>query len=162
MDPRKTLIEIARRFVGVHEDEQDNTGEMVERFQKEVDGKAQGEPWCMAFVQFCVAETTRKTGIRSNLYRSESCMETWNKSPVLMRRTKPEPGNIIIWRRSGTVVLGHAGIVVGISSPAVYQTIEGNTSRGFGIEREGDGVYLKKRTLTGTQIFIPVGFLQPF
>lgn len=161
MEARNELLDIARRFIGVQETGA-NRGEMVERFQREVDGKACGEPWCMCFVQFCVAETTRRTKVRSNLFRSESCMEVWNKTPVLMRRTKPEPGHIIIWRRSGTLVQGHTGIVVGITSPAVYQTVEGNTSRGFGIEREGEGVYLKERTMQGTQLFTPLGFLQPF
>lgn len=161
MDPRKTLVDVARRFIGVHEEGGDNHGPMVERFQKEVDGKAQGEPWCMCFVQYCVAQVGRETGVWSNLYRGESCLQVWERSPIFMRRMKPEPGMIIIWKRAGKLE-GHAGVVVGIVSPTVFQTVEGNTTRGFGIEREGEGVYLKERTISGTQLFLPVGFLQPF
>lgn len=160
-DAQRALVETVRMFIGVHE-EGNNHGAAVERFQKAVDGKALGEPWCMCFVQFCVKEVEQRMAVRSNIFRSESCIETWNKSPILMRRTKPEPGSIAIWRRSGTVCFGHTGIVVSISTPEVYQTVEGNTSRGHGIEREGDGVYLKERSVRGTNLFLPLGFIQPF
>lgn len=160
-EPRQLLIEIARRFVGVHEVGGDNKGPDVERFQRAVDGKAVGEPWCMAFVQFCVADVERRTGVKSNLFRSEHCLTVWNHSPVLMRRARPEPGLIVIWNRVGTG-LGHTGIISAIKSPEVYASVEGNTSRGFGIEREGDGVFEKLRTFQGTGLFKPVGYLQPF
>lgn len=160
-DPRRLLVEVARRFVGIHEEGGDNKGPDVERFQKAVDGKAAGEPWCMSFVQFCVLEVERRTGVKSNLFRSEHCLTVWNKSPKLMRRKRPEPGLIVIWNRVGTT-LGHTGIVTAIKSPDVYGCVEGNTSKGFGIEREGDGVYEKLRTWRGTQLFLPVGYLQPF
>lgn len=161
IDPRRMLVDVAHRFVGIQEQGGDNKGPEVERFQRAVDGKAAGEPWCMAFVQFCVAEVEARTGVKSNLFRSEHCMTVWNKSPQLMRRKRPEPGLIVIWSRVNTA-FGHTGIVTRQKSPEVYETIEGNTSKGFGIEREGDGVFVKLRTINGTQLFRPVGYLQPF
>jgi hypothetical protein len=48
-----TLVEFAKKYVGTKEDpKKDNSGELIVLFQKAVDGKAQGEPWCMAFTQF--------------------------------------------------------------------------------------------------------------
>lgn len=161
LNPNLELINVARCFLGVHEEGGDNRGPMVERFQAAVNGKPNGEPWCMAFVQFCVQEVERSMGLRSNIFRSESCWEVWQKSPKLMRRTKPSPGYIIIWNRLGTL-LGHTGIISGMRSPEVMMTIEGNTSPGFGIEREGDGVYEKLRGLRGTMLFVPLGYLQVF
>ena len=52
---------------------------------------------------------------------------------------------------------GHTGIVVAVSGN-VITTVEGNTSGGYGIESNGDGVYLKKYNIS-TQ-YIP-GFGRP-
>ena len=43
---RKTFVDIALKYVGVHEATGHNDGAQVEEFQRAVDGKAQGESWC--------------------------------------------------------------------------------------------------------------------
>jgi hypothetical protein len=40
---------------------------------------------------------------------------------------------------------GHVGIVVGVNSDGSILTVEGNTSPGDVVQREGDGVWLKQR-----------------
>ena len=50
----RLLIFEARRWVGMTEIGGNNRGQVVEMFQRAVDGKASGEPWCAAFVFFCV------------------------------------------------------------------------------------------------------------
>ncbi len=160
-DAKSLLISIARSFVGTVEEGGDNMGKMVEEFQKAVDGKACGEPWCMCFVQFCIKQVEQTMALRSNIYRSESCLETWEKSPPLLRRTKPEPGAIAIFNRFGTR-LGHTGIVTSVRSPEVYATVEGNTTDGKDIEREGDGVFEKYRSIRPTGVFRTLGWIQPF
>jgi len=40
---------------------------------------------------------------------------------------------------------GHVGIVVDVTSDGTLVTIEGNTSSEESVQREGDGVWLKRR-----------------
>jgi len=57
------LVEEALKWVGTMEKGGDNKGPEVEEFQKAVDGKAQKEPWCMAYVQFCIKKVEEKLSL---------------------------------------------------------------------------------------------------
>jgi hypothetical protein len=48
----------AKRWVGVMQ-EGHNGGQIIAMFQRAVDHHADGEPWCMAFVQYCITMTER-------------------------------------------------------------------------------------------------------
>jgi hypothetical protein len=164
INPSQLLIEIANSLLWVRSDsaEGHDRGPMVDQFEKCLGGTVLGESYCMFFVQYCVKQVEARLGIQSNIFRSGYCMAVWNSSPVLMRRpAPPAAGQIVIWNRRGTTQ-GHTGIVTGMRSPAVFTTIEGNTSPGMGIEAEGLGVYAKERTLSGNAMFELKGFLQPF
>lgn len=155
------LVETAQSFVGVHESGSDNHGPEVEKFQAAVDGKAQGEPWCLCFVMYCVAHVEAALPIKSRLFRTEHCLTAWNRTPEDLRVPDAERGAIVLWQRQSSFA-GHAGIVVGKRSPEVFLTVEGNTTDGKDIEREGDGVFQKYRRLHGNGIFRRLGFIQPF
>ena len=73
--------------------------------------------------------------------------------------SKPQIGDVIIWQRKNKRSLGHAGICVGFYDNGDMKTIEGNTN-GSG-SREGDGVYTKRRRLTGTSSMIIRGYIRP-
>lgn len=141
MKPRaQALISQARLWIGTCEEGGDNRGSAVQVFQLEVDTVAAREPWCMAFVQFCLGVTGG-----SDLFKSEHCLTVWNKSPVALRRATPEPGCVVIWKMRDTSS-GHAGIVESVNG-GLMKTIEGNTGPATGvIERNGDGVYSKSRS----------------
>lgn len=161
-NPNKKLVEIAKKYIGVKEFGGDNKGKQVEEFQKAVDGKAQGEAWCMAFVQFCI-KAVEKEGqglIPSEIFRSEHCMTVWNKTPKELRLKEPQVGCLVIWQFANGAS-GHVGIVTEVTSTGI-NTIEGNTGNGAGIVREGDGVYARKRTKTGSSSMKVVGFLKVF
>ena len=95
--------------------------------------------WCMAFVQFCVAEAlglSKKPGWGggscSGVYRNvKKAVDAGYLDPKYViladdpdRRTKVKPG--YVW-----IMVGHTGIVTDTkgSSPERYTTIEGNTWR---------------------------------
>lgn len=166
---RTALVNIALSYRGVTEEGGDNQGDMVEMFQRAVDGVNSGEPWCMAFIQHCIKRAERLTNRRSNIFRSESVVETWKRSPLAMRRTTPGTGYVMLWQK-GLTAQGHAGIICALKiaapGPVVtgVVTVEGNTSprRGDFIEREGDGVHEKDRTLTKMGQFNLLGYLDPF
>lgn len=156
MNRETALIAEALKWYGTTEVGGDNRGLQIEAFQKAVDRTASGEPWCMAFLQYCL-----KASGGSDLFQSEHCLTVWQKSPIQLRRVKPTQGCIVIWRLSGTSS-GHAGIVV-LASSEIIVTIEGNTGPGPGIVRDGDGVYMKVRPLSkNVGLMEHVGYLYPW
>jgi len=159
-DARAALANIAGSFVGVTEVGGDNRGPDVEQFQKAVDGKASGEPWCMAFIMFCIQRAEAETGILSAVFRSELVKHVWDHSPDDHKSQVPTMGSLIIWQY-GDSGLGHAGIVEAVLRDQV-QTIEGNTGPGAGVQREGDGVYRKVRPLHDVGKMTLKGFLRVF
>jgi len=166
------LIETALSFVGKTEKGGDNCGPEVELFQKAVDGKAQRESWCLAFVQYCVKRTdvlyeTKNGGPNpaSWLYQTEHCMTLWNHMLENARiQSLLHPGALILWQyyKDGKATAsGHVGIIKRLIDAHSIETIEGNTGQGTAVEREGDGVYIKtRRVLTPNGSMRVKGFLQ--
>lgn len=147
--PQLRLIELATSLVGTHEVGGENKGPDVEAFQRTVDGKAQGEAWCLAFVQYCVTGVCDEMGVPNPLFPTEHCMTLWDKTHFSKRTQTPEPGMLILWQhyKDGKPTMqGHVGIVARVSDRYV-DTIEGNTGSGKGVVREGDGVYARQRNL---------------
>lgn len=156
MNRTEALIAEALKWYGTKEVGGDNQGPAVETFQKAVDRTASGEPWCMAFCQYVLNASGG-----SDLFKSEHCLTVWEKSPPQLRRGVPVAGCIAIWTMVGTSK-GHCGIVV-LPHRDVMVTLEGNTGPGPGIEREGDGVYLKARPISKISGTMELqGFLWPW
>ena len=170
----RQLAWLAGLFVGTGEQGGENRGPLVERFQKSVDGVAQGEPWCMGFVQYCVAaidslqKTMGKKLSPTVLIKTESTVGAYAGHPQALRGKDPAIGAVIVWQKldagGKAVWQGHTGIVVDVSQEGIV-TVEGNTSPDASDpnkEREGQGVWLRKRT--GAQIpgFIRLGYLIPW
>lgn len=155
------LVDFARFHIGVTEQGGANRGPIVERFQKAVDGKAVGESWCMAFVQYCIKQTIDVHGGLSRIFEAEHCLTVWNQTPVFMRLKDPKVGCVVIWQH-GDSSAGHTGIVCEIFADKEFNTVEGNTSAGQGIVSEGDGVYLRRRSTDTVGNMKLVGFIDPF
>jgi len=156
------VLEVARQYIGVREIGGPNRGPEVELFQKAVDGRATSEAWCMAFVQFSIKAVEDMHGIESRLHRSENCLAVWTRTPPELRLAinfPPGPGHIMIWNVPGTE-RGHAGIIMGRNTEGNFLTVEGNTNDAG--SREGDGVYVKTRTPTGSERFRVLGWLRAF
>jgi len=150
-----------------------NKGPEVERFQKAVDGKASGEPWCCSFIWFCILETEKAHKARfaedigSWIFKTEHCLTMWNLSPKESKLTAPVAGSIIVWQHLSPegkqTAKGHVGIVSRVIDKTFIETIEGNTSNDSVVQDEGDGVYLLKRNYkqqSGSKRV--VGFLKPW
>lgn len=170
---KKHLVEFAKIFIGVREVGGNNRGEFVSMFQKAVDGKARGEPWCAATVSYWIKTSTEilskslgDEALSSPLKLSESVCNFWFNNPEKYRSSKPEMGSLMLWRRwSGgkPTWQGHIGLVVEIVSKDVVRTVEGNTSADGPNERDGDGVFLKNRSITRHYGSLrPLGFLKVY
>ncbi len=119
----------------------DNKGEKVEQIQSTI-GKPEGESWCMSLVQSLVAYTEVVTQSKCDIAHTESCINAWENAKI--KSFEPQIGSIAIWRH-GNTDKGHCGIVTK-EGDDYFETIEGNTGPGAGINREGDGVYKKIRS----------------
>lgn len=166
-DKRKALlVREAEGWEGFTEQGGDNMGQAVQRFQKAVDGKAVGEPWCASFVWHCIKEVdgicnTLGDPKTTKLFASEHVMTMWRKAPGLNRVGIPEPGDLVLWQH-GESERGHIGIVISDAELGNGKiiTIEGNTGMGAGVQREGDGVYRRTRDMVGAGRMHVVGFLK--
>jgi hypothetical protein len=149
------IIDWAESYLGVKE-EGNNKGVDIERFQRIVDGVANMEAWCMCFCQAAASDVSISLGVDSPLYKSEGCVEVWNNTNKKYQTPMPSKGSIMI-HKEYTSWRGHAGIVSDPKSYEFFDTIEGNTNDGG--EREGDGVYRKKRSMRGTSNRMVLGFI---
>jgi len=164
---KRLLIREAQRWEGIKEVGGDNKGQVVEMLQKAVDGKAQGEPWCLGFAQFCIQQIDLEfdaimmcSSNHANLPATEHCMTLWNGVDHIKQTQTPEPGCLVVWA-FGDTGNGHIGIVTEVNGDT-FKTIEGNTSDGAGINREGNGVYSRERKLTSGENFKIKGFIKPW
>jgi len=161
--PQKTPAELLvienRKWLGVKE-VGNNGGKEVEMFQKAVDGVAEGEPYCMAFQNFCIKQVEKLLGVKSEIYRSESCLSTWRKSPAAIKSAQPTVGALVLWQH-GTTSAGHVGIITEILSNGLWVCVEGNTGSDNKDEK-GQGVYIKLRNPKGHGTMHALGFIRPF
>jgi hypothetical protein len=156
----EALVDESRRWLFVREVGGANRGPAVDRFCLALNDTI-AHAWCAAFVAFCVKEIEEKFGVKSQLSLSEHVLTMWKQSEKYQSKF-PQPGSIAIWKMAGTSS-GHCGIVVEVDPKGeTFKTIEGNTSDGTGLEREGDGVFLKTRRLNTVGNFKLMGFLKPF
>lgn len=154
------LVETAKRYMWVRE-VGNNRGAMVDKFNTLLNDSV-GHAWCASFVAFCIDEVERKFGVRSGIVKSEGVMDMWNKSRHVQAKF-PAPGHIVCWKKKGTI-FGHCGIVVEVDPKGEwFQTVEGNTYKDNDYEREGNGVFMKRRYLSGEfPGFSLQGFLDPW
>jgi hypothetical protein len=132
-----------------------NGGPQVEWYQKTVDGKAQREPWCLAFIQTMAFEISAQYNLKNPLFPTEHCLTLWNKTPQKYKSMLPSLGSVFIQQYIGTTN-GHTGVVIEFNKE-YFKTIEGNTNKDG--SREGDGVYEKIRFYTDTTKVKKKGFI---
>ena len=124
-------------------------------------GKKNGYSWCDIFVDWCFIECFGYENTLKMLYQpTKSTGAGCSYSAGFYRAhnafyRKPQVGDQVFFGDYGNE--GHTGIVVAVSGN-IITTVEGNTSGGYGVESNGDGVYLKKYNIS-TQ-YIP-GFGRP-
>src|SRR3989338_1741890 len=112
----RLLIHEAGRWVGITEQGGNIKGLLVQLLQNSAGGIAQGEPWCMAFIQYCVQQVDQLVTDcldiaqpKALLPKGEHCLAVWNQSQNL-RLDKPKPGSLCVWQL-GNTASGHVGVV---------------------------------------------------
>ncbi len=159
-------LDTAHVYVGVKEDPKDsNRGTEVEMFLASVglkpflrpNGEWKSFPWCAAFVSFCLenAEGLWLPMIRSAGARKFITNESIRANVVQRGTVHIEAGTLVIWKakRDPEDVSGHIGFVIEWNGQE-GTTLEGNTGPGEeGDQRDGGGVYIRKRLLSPGSAF---------
>lgn len=157
----KAMIAHALTFEGVHEQGGYNRGPMVDKWNEAI-GVPHGSSWCMSFAEAMIKDTADMNKTKSKVYRSAGCADVWAHTPAELKHSKdPKPGDLVIWKHSKGGG-GHVGIVIEQVNQNTIKTIEGNTSSASHVESNGDGVYVKNRSLAGSGDMKIVGFVTVF
>lgn len=164
-NPRKIIADVARRFIGVHE-ESENWSPEIARFWSATsipDGALQKYPWCAAFVCAVLKiadEESKEIGLsKPATMPNVSGFVPWAKG-VGAEVITPNDLSGTISPRVGDIVdylphLSHIGIVADFDAATNRViTIEGNTNAAGG--REGVEVAVKYRPLEFCGHFIRV------
>lgn len=138
-------LEIAISQLGVTEQPKgSNAGPEVKQYLKSV-GLGVGNPWCMAFVYWCVDQACKEMGLKNPLVKTGSVMFQYNNTTLRkLPKTSSaiKPGDIGIMSFKGgkghTFFIKHPG--------ATLWTVEGNTNDEGG--REGYEVAIMKRPVS--------------
>lgn len=150
------LVRVARSQLGVIE-QKGNRGPDVARYFAATsypDGEKHGEPWCAAFVAWCVreamadlllTEATRPKSAAVSSWPTHALRQGWLVFGGHDRMYKPRAGDVVIYAFS------HMGVVESFDGKSVT-AIEGNTNEGG--EREGIAVMRKVRSLGACKCFI--------
>lgn len=163
------LVRIARNMVGVNASNND----IINRMRKATDNKAEGEPWCVCFVQWAAREVDSLVidlcgeihSPRHTLPVTESTQALWKGAPTVMRSPIPLAGKVAVWRLDKDHAKGHCGIVLGVGGDNTVLTVEGNTGATSGAteaERNGNGVWMKRREGGAIPGFTLLGYLSPW
>jgi len=128
-----------------------NSGPEVNIFLKSV-GLKPGNPWCMAFVYFCVGKAAAELELKNPLIKTGGVLKQWNETTLRKfpsRASAVKPGDIFIMEFAhGT---GHTGFVVSVDG-GLINTIEGNTNDDG--SREGYEVAKRQRIISSIKGFI--------
>lgn len=142
----------------------ENRGVQVEKFLRGV-GLGAGNPWCAAFVRYCEgkAEAFLKVAGDKTVDIPDSFpvsgyvpdFENWGRKNggwITIDQAReglitPQPGDLALFYFAAKGRTAHIGIVTGTWEGGVL-TVEGNTSGGPGVNRDGDSVFRRRRKWT--------------
>jgi CHAP domain len=146
------VITVAQSQLGVSEvPKGSNSGKQVNAYLRSVD-LAAGNPWCMAFVYWCVDKAAENIGVKNLLVKTGSCLHQYNNTTLrkIPNRSKAiKAGDIFIMEFKGGT--GHTGFVTKVTG-GLIETIEGNTNDDG--SREGYEVAKRTRTISSIKGFI--------
>ena len=153
------VVKGARQNVGVLESGV-NAGKYVEAYQKScVPVLSAGDPWCAAFVRYRFVAAAGALGMKlPSDFPTSGYTPDWKNFakrtgawlPIALVKqfpdTRPRLGDLALFYFKNLKRIAHIGIVVEVHEWGVV-TVEGNTGPdGDGlVERNGDGVHLKRR-----------------
>lgn len=151
------VIEVAKSYLTLREATGHNDGPLIDRMLEYL-GLPHNLSWCLAFCLWCYHQAitplpfpkiARCATFWQMVQENEVRYKTFDAEDVSWGVVKARPGDVMIFSRDHSPTVknwdGHAALVVAQLSPRKWRTIEGNTNAAG--SREGDGVYLKERSV---------------
>lgn len=134
--------------VGIKEATGHNDGERVESYLASV-GLSKGNPYCAAGQYWCFSEAAKLLSFCNcmiPIYRTGSTYLMFNKAKQVGKKVsyKPQKNDLLFWILTTT---GHVERIDSVLKGGWVKTIGFNTSSGTGNQRDGEGVYLRKRNI---------------
>ena len=175
------VVETAKRYLHVSESNGPNRSPEIDKFH-EYAGLPYGNPWCLMYTNYMWKEALDPYGLAP--YTKTARVSTFYKYALkhkYLYKVKfakglaygvqtAEPGDAIVWLKNYNKNIlvndgnpsGHTGFIVQETAPGQFDTIEGNTSSGnSGSQRDGDGVFLRKRSINLTAGFRIEALVKP-
>lgn len=176
------VVKTAKKYTHVREDKgKPNRSTDIDKFH-DYAGLPYGNPWCLMYVNYMWKETLDpyNLGPYTRTARVSSMYKYALKHKYLYRvkfakglaygAQTAESGDMIVWLKNynKNIIVndgnpsGHVGFIISEISPGIFNTIEGNTSAGKGgSQRDGDGVFVRKRTINLTTGFRIEALVKP-
>ena len=143
----ETVITNGYADVGKTEKTGRNDGIHIDRYARTV-GMPLQSAYCYAAIYTWCQDASVKSGLRNALPRTGSTQTAYSvasKTLVASKYSSPRRGDVLIWRIPRKW-LGHAALITSVRPDGLVETIEANTSRaGSGDQRDGGGVWKKRR-----------------
>ena len=170
MDEQKyiigTAITLANDYIGVKEEPAgSNRGTAIDAIQKTFGFHA--VQYCALFAQYVYKSACLMYKERfpfPGTASSQTLYEWAKKNGYACNDFKQmQAGDIVIWRKR-KLWQGHVGIVVSVDQAnQCFETVEGNTSNSdFGNQRDGDGIYRRKRYMRQADFVVDAFWLRGF
>ena len=147
----------AVKNIGVTESEKDNFGPPIKKYLASV-GLEEGFAWCAAFLKyrFIMAASQLGLTLSKDFLKLDGYTPNWekyakkNKIWTSVTDAKAEPslikkGHVVLFYSSEKERIYHCGIVISSNESGIV-CVEGNTSGGPGIDANGGGIFLKRRS----------------
>ena len=120
-------LEVARHEIGRGETGANNRGPDVARYRRGVDD---GQPWCAAFVSYCLEEAALHLGLATcPVARSHAAKRLWRHCAAAgLAVEHPREGDLALWHRGiAGARTGHIGLVSRADRlSSLFWAIEGN------------------------------------
>ena len=173
MDKQIALLaaDDAVKNVGVTETDKDNHGPAIKKYLKTV-GLEEGFAWCAAFLKYRFISAAEQLGLSlsKDILKLDGYTPNWenyakkHKIWTSIEEAKAEPsiikkGHVVLFYSSEKERIYHCGIVISSNESGVV-CVEGNTSGGPGVDANGGGVFLKRRSWTAIGKF--GGFMRTY
>jgi hypothetical protein len=138
-----------------------NQGVSIMKYHKATRPPLQGgDPYCAAFLVWALRTAAHELGVNipADWPRSGYCPDhkNWAKRkglwiPKDQARAKAKPGDLVCYYFAAKERVAHIGILKAVNSDRKWVVIEGNTGPSGAlnaVNREGDGVFAKLRTVS--------------
>lgn len=181
VDFGEEVVKKAKEFQFVRETNGPNRSPEIDKFH-DYAGLPYGNPWCLMYVNYMYHltlspygfEPYTKTARVSYLYKyalkHKYLYQVKFDKALAYGAQEAEPGDMVIWLKNynENIIVndanpsGHVGLIIEEIEPGKFRTIEGNTSSGdSGSQRDGDGVFVRIRTINLTAGFRIEALVKP-